>query len=198
MSRLLLTVLAALFLFPVAHAQTTFGLRAGLNVSTFTGDSATNLDPKLGFSGGVVAMVPLGASGLFVQPELTYSMKGARQAVGGDVAASVDYVEVPLLLGFAAPVTETGLVIGAYAGPTLGLKVREDVVASFGAISFAPDTDAFRSTDVGAAVGAMVGAGPFAVDARYTLGLGDALSDDVNGELRNNVFTISGVYRFGR
>jgi hypothetical protein len=199
MNRLLLAALAALLVLPAASAQVAFGARAGLNVSTFTGDSASDFDPKLGFAGGLTATAPLGTSGLFVQPEIGYSQKGAR--IEGNTVTStwaVDYVEPALLVGFAGPVTQTGLSLGVYAGPTLGIKTREARSGTSGPITVIRDTDAFRSTDVGVAAGLTLGAGPFAVDGRYTVGLNDALSDDVvNAELRNSAFTISAVYRFG-
>ncbi len=192
--RFLLLAAALLAAAPAASAQTAFGARAGLNVSTFSGDDATNLDPKLGFNGGVFANVPVGMSGLFVQPELGYAQKGAESSNRNE---QVDYAEANLLVGYAVPVTETGLTIGAYAGPSLGLKVRESVSTNFLGMTVTADTDRFKTTDLGALLGATVGAGPFAVDARYTLGLQNALESS-NQELRNGAFTISGVYTFGR
>ena len=192
-SLLAAALLAAPALSPAAQAQTTFGLKAGLNVSDFTGDDApSNTDPRLGFSGGVFATVPVGQSGLYVQPEALYSMKGVDGGGNSNTTLAVDYVEIPLLLGYAVPVTQSGLTLGAYAGPALGIKVRENLNGGFGSAN----TDAFKSTDVGAALGATLGAGPFAIDGRYTLGLTNAL-DVNNGDLRNGAFTIGAAYRFG-
>lgn len=196
--RLLLLAAALLVAAPAVSAQTALGARAGLNVSTFTGDDARGLEPKLGVNAGVFAHVPIGTSGLFVQPELSYAQKGARFVAGGaTLTSSVDYIEPAFLIGFAVPVTETGLTIGAYAGTALAVKAREDVEAAFPGIIITPDTDAFKTTDFGTLVGATVGAGPFAVDARYALGLQNALDSDTR-ELRNGAFTISVVYTFGR
>lgn len=189
MTRLVLAALAALSVLPAAHAQATFGLKAGLNVSRFAGESApTGAESRLGVAGGVTADVPLTPQ-LSFRPEVLYAMKGVTD---GDVTLAVDYVEIPALLAVTVPATDTGLLVGAYAGPVLGLKVRESLDGSFGSIS---GGDVFNSTDVGAAVGLTVGAGPFAVDGRYTIGLTDAAE---NLDLQNHAFTISGVYRFGR
>jgi hypothetical protein len=191
MTRFTLATLAALFVLPVAHAQVSFGLKAGLNVSSFSGsDAPNNTDPRLGFAGGVTADVPLGMSGLAFRPEVLYTMKGVQSA-NGNTTLAVDYIEVPALLAYEAPVTYSGLRLGAYAGPTLAFKVRESLDGRLGSVN----ADVFNSTDVGAAFGATAGAGAFSVDARYTLGLTDAAD---NLSLRNNAFTISGVYRFGR
>lgn len=186
MTRFLLAALAVLLVGPAAQAQASFGARAGLNVSSFSGDDApTNGDPRLGFSGGLTADLPVTPQ-LSLRPEVLYSMKGETN---GNTTLAVDYIEVPVLLAFEAPATETGLMIGAYAGPSLAVKVREDISGPLG------NLDVFRSTDVGAAIGATVGAGAFAVDARYTLGLMDAVE---NAQVRNNAFTVSAIYRFGQ
>lgn len=186
MNRFLLAAAAALLILPAANAQATFGARAGLNVSNFSGDDApANGDPRLGFSGGLTADIPFTPQ-LSLRPEVLYSMKGETD---GNTTLAVDYIEVPVLLAFQAPATDTGLMVGAYAGPSLAFKVREDVSGPLG------NLDVFNSTDVGAAVGATVGAGAFSVDARYTLGLTDAIE---NLNVRNNAFTVSAVYHFGR
>lgn len=200
-TRSLLVALAALLAVPAASAQTAFGLRAGLNVSDFSGDDApSNTDPRLGFAGGVFARVPVGTSGLYVQPEVGYSMKGvsAEDGVGNDATIALDYVEVPVLLGYATPVTDSGLMLGAYAGPALGIKVRESLDLGFDGGSGSVDSDVFKDLDFGAAFGVTVGAGAFGIDGSYTLGLGDVLDTDVDTDVRNGVFTIAGTYTFGR
>ena len=182
---------------PAAQAQTTFGVAAGLNVSNLSGDDAANsLDPRLGFSGGLFANAPLGTSGVYVQPEVRYSMKGATDGTNNsnnDATFAIDYLEIPVLVGYAAPVTQNGLMVGAYVGPSLGIKLRENLSTGVGSL----DSDIIKTTDVGAAVGATVGAGPFGVDARYTFGLTNILDSGNNSDLRNNAFTIGATYRFG-
>ncbi len=200
-TRSLLVALAALAAVPAASAQTAIGLRAGLNVSDFSGDDApANTDPRLGFAGGLFARVPVGASGLYVQPEVGYSMKGvsAEDGSGSDATIAVDYIEVPLLLGYATPVTVSGLMLGAYAGPALGIKARESLDLNGNGGSGSVDSDVFNDLDVGAAFGVTVGAGAFGVDGRYTLGLTNALDTNDDADVRNGVFTIAGTYTFGR
>ena len=191
--RTLLLAAAAFAALPAAQAQTTFGLRAGLNVSDFSGDEIPGSQPRLGFTGGAFVNLPVGASGLSVQPEVSYSQKG----VDGDnnnVEYRVDYIEVPILLRYQTVVTDSGLMVGGYAGPALGFKVSEELAGNAGAI----DTDLFKSTDIGAAFGVTVGAGAFGVDGRYTLGLSDATNDASPDDLRNGVFSIAATYTFGR
>lgn len=201
MSRLLsLLALALLVAAPAAFAQgygyrpgPTVGLKAGLNVADLYGsDAPANTDPRLGFSGGLTADIPVTPL-VSVRPEILYTQKGTSSSTS-DATLSLDYVEVPVLVGVTVPATDTGLMIGAYAGPSIAFKVRES--ANF----FSGTSDVFRDTDFGGAFGVTVGAGPFGVDARYTVGLQNAIDGDLLGanEVRNGVFTVSGVYHFGR
>lgn len=202
MTRLLPLALVALLAAPGAFAQfygaargPAIGFKVGLNVADLTGsDAPTNTDPRLGFSGGLVADVPITPM-LSVRPEVLYTQKGVSSS-DNNATLSVDYLEIPVTLAVTVPVTETGLMAGAYAGPALGIKVRESTSA-FG-LPNAPNV--FKSTDLGAALGVTVGAGPFSVDGRYTLGLQDAIDSNVfgNNSVRNGVFSISGVYMLGR
>ena len=203
MTRLLPLALVALLAAPGAFAQyyraapgPAFGLKAGLNVADLTGaDAPVNTDPRLGFSGGLMADVPI--TPMFsVRPEVLYSQKGVSSSTN-DVTLAVDYIEIPVLVAATIPATETGLMLGAYVGPALGVKVRESL-NGFGGL---PNADnVFKSTDLGAAFGVTVGAGPFMIDGRYTVGLQDAIDSNVfnNNNARNAVFSFSGVYLFGR
>lgn len=188
---------------PAVSAQAAIGLRAGLNVSDFSGDDAPeNTDPRLGFSGGLFATIPVGASGLFVQPEVIYTQKGVKSGddrSGESGTLKLDYVEVPVLLGYAVPVTQSGLTLGAYAGPAVAFKAGESLEFNSALGGGSLDSDLFRDIDLGGAAGVTVGAGPFAVDGRYTFGLANALDTEEGdlSEVRNNVFTIAATYRFG-
>ncbi len=192
-TRSLLVALAALLAVPAASAQTSFGLRAGLNVADLTGDNIAGSKPRLGFTGGVFANVPVGASGFSVQPEVSYSQKGVASD-NSSAEYRVDYVEVPVLLRYQTVVTDSGLLVGGYAGPAIGFKISEEVAGNGGSVN----TDVFKSTDVGAAFGVTVGAGPFGVDGRYTLGLSRATNEGALADVRNGVFSIAGTYTFGR
>lgn len=193
-------VAPALASVPAASAQqSTFGLKAGLNVATLTGDNTDDLDPRLGFAGGAFVEIPVTPS-FSVQPEVLYTQKGARETDGTtDATIALDYLEVPVLFKYTVPVTRSGLLLGGYVGPALAFKLNENVEADFGGTTVSEDTDFAKSTDVGVAFGATVGAGPFAVDGRYTLGLTNVVDSDVSDDdARNGVFTISALYRFGR
>lgn len=89
-----------------AHAQTAtttndnhFGVKVGGSLTNFVGsDVSSSISSKIGFHGGFLANISLGDR-LSVQPELLYSMKGAKDEVAGIKATqTLHYIELPILL----------------------------------------------------------------------------------------------------
>ena len=198
--RTLLASALLLGLAPLAAAQPTFGIRAGLNVASLSDfEFAGSLDsqPRLGFAGGVFAELPLNPS-FAVRPEVLFAQKGETGAADGDdsdVTFALDYVEVPVLGRFAlspSPTLEAGLMAGPYAAFKLGESIDSGVINV--------DTDDVESVDYGVVVGGEVGSGPFFVDLRYALGLASVFdgTSDLEDSPRNGVFTVSAAYKFGR
>ncbi|MDT0630329.1 porin family protein [Rubrivirga sp. S365] len=217
----LLSLLALGLALPTA-AQTTYGVRAGLNVSDVVGfddnDIAVGIDktPSLGFVGGVFAEVPVSPR-FSIRPEVLYSRKGVSfdpsddfvdDIVDFDSGISLGYIEVPVLARVGVPLGQF-LDAGLLVGPTFAFKVSEsfDANGSVGGVDFDLDDlitedgeDAFETFDFGLAVGAEVGSGPFYVDLRYTPSLLNANRNDSDlaPTLRNSVFSVTGTFKFGR
>jgi len=194
----ILTLFAACaFLAPASLAQVDFGVRAGLNVSTFTGD-AEDSEAKLGFIGGGYLNYAFSPT-LSIQPEVLFSQKGAEFTEDNlTVTYRLDYIDVPVLLKYTLP-TGTNLLPSLYAGPQVSFKVSESVRAE----GISVDTEFIKSTDFGLTFGADVGARlagrtqQFGVGLRYFLGLADIQDfEDGEGSLRNNVFTVSAYFGF--
>ena len=212
-----------------AQAQSpSFGLKAGLNTATlfFDDDGAFDEDgiekqARLGFVGGVTADVPFTPS-LGLRTEVLYAQKGFKTSFNfegtdeaGDFDASqtiqLDYLEVPVLLNVMIPM-QNGLEVGVQAGAVPAFKLRAALNCGGEADDdqfCEPEGDAareefdsqFKSFDLGGALGLTVGAGPFAVDARYTLGLLNVVDEEELEEddsVKNGVFSIAAIYRFGR
>lgn len=221
--RTLLALTLALGLASAASAQTTFGLRAGLNVSDLTGFDEGELDgaesqPSLGLVAGAFAELPL-SERIAVRPEVLYSQKGfkvtERETFEGSVAElevdyNLDYVEVPILLRVGTPLSPT-LDAGLLIGPALAFKVNEsfDIDATVDGVEVELeeedidlDGDVFESFDLGLAVGAEIGSGPFYVGLRYTPGLLDVNKNEEDDPsaptIRNSVFSVTGTFKFGR
>jgi hypothetical protein len=203
--RLLPLVLLLIGLAPQVHAQFQFGVRAGLNVADFSGDDAGDTDPRLGFHAGVSAAFPF-ANSLFIRPEALYSQKGAGYTEDGDdVSFNIDYLDIPVLLGYTLP-TRTNLLLQLYAGPQLSVKLSESVRAE----GLGVDLDLVKSTDLGLVLGGDVGAvrvgsrQAFGVGLRYAFGLTDIIDASglggpdptVSSDVRNRVLSVSAFYNF--
>ena len=128
-------MLAAVMLFtaaPLFAEGMMFGVKAGLNMSNWTGDDAAldfGVDPssKMGFGGGV--FFGYSFSELFgIQAEALYMMKGATyeaefEGTTYTADAKIDYFEVPLLLKVTIP-TEGKIKPAIFAGPALSPTTR--------------------------------------------------------------------------
>ncbi len=208
--------LLLLFVFQISalHGQVTFekGFIAGLSSATidFKPDANLQVESNTNVLAGAYGEAVLPGP-LSVQLNMLYMQKGASLKVeGGEDVYSVKYLEFPVLakLSFAmAPTVSYHL----YGGPAFALKLSETIP---GSDDTAPLQDAFKSTDLGVAVGAgfsvATGKGAINIGARYTLGLSNVYTDnntdidddkftgEVGGEepeLKNKVFAI--LFSFG-
>lgn len=224
--RTILFSLAMLAIAAPALAQPSFGVKAGLNVADIFVDTGDDFDfdneLRLGVVAGATVDVPLSPT-LGARIEALYAQKGYRLEtrftdantpdptfIEGSLTVKLDYLEVPVLLNVMVPM-QSGLEIGVQAGVVPAFLINDGIGCSgFDAseVDICADIDdenedlGFDSFDLGAAAGATVGAGPFAVDLRYTYGLIDIQDDDDfnvgQTTVRNGVFSVTGVYRFGR
>ena len=153
-----------------AHAQSvSVGLKAGVSLANFVGKDVDESKLKAGANAGVALELGL-SNGLALQPELLYSMKGARaedQNLGIKYTTTLHYVDVPVLIKLNAggPFFE----LGPQVGFLLGVKnTREQGTTTVS------DTNksAYKTTDVGAVVGVgyHFGSGP-SIGVRYNPGL---------------------------
>ncbi len=77
-----------------------FGLKIGINLSSFTGDDAADLDRKTGFLGGAYFEKRLGSSAILCL-EALYSQKGnissgEHDSVKVDITRKIDYLDIPI------------------------------------------------------------------------------------------------------
>jgi hypothetical protein len=197
-----------------ASAQIKFGLKGGVNLADMAGDgwvvlaaeAETTVDHKfsLGFGGGVFAQVPLGQSGLLLQPEALFIVKGYKRETGGsDIThtAKWNYIEVPVLVKYSIPMQgkiSPNLFAGPFAAFNIGGKI------TFGNIPASEedgyeylDIDNIKALDFGITFGggldfAVGPAGKLTFDVRYTMGLTDAF-DDVTAEEAANLGENTGM-----
>src|SRR5690349_8635856 len=97
-----LRVLAILLLAQtVTHAQSKFGVRAGLNVSNASFDNLPDKRERFGYHVGVFADVPVLPGFMSLQPELNYSTKGAAyKPLNERKTLDLNYVDFLLPVAF--------------------------------------------------------------------------------------------------
>jgi len=177
-----------------SNAQVKFGVKAGANFYKFSGSDTDfedeSPDMKVGIAGGGMVNIPINEM-FSVQPELLYSMEGAKYSISGvDLKFNVNFINVPILIqynssGFYA---ETGPQIGFLTSAKVKVEDEEEDYKEF-----------FKSTAFSWAIGlgyrlpSGIGFG-----ARYNLGLSSlADDDDDDTDIKSSGFHIGISYLFG-
>lgn len=178
-----LMLIAALAVFGVNYSNAqglSFGVKAGVNFATFTGDDSAEANGLTSFHVGGV--VNIGITEKFsVQPELLYSAQGTDSNLGD---FRLDYINVPVLAKF---MVAGGLSVEA--GPQIGFltsaKLEGENIKEF-----------VKSNDLTGLLGLGYKLGDnlnFA--ARYNFGLSN-IADNLDADLKNGVFQLSIGYMF--
>lgn len=175
MKKLLIIIAIVLFVFTNVHAQdVNFGVKAGVNFATITGDDVDSFSSRTAFHVGLVSEIVISETFSF-QPELLYSAQGSDWSEDFDGESfegsyNVDYLNVPLMAKFYV-----GEGFSLEAGPQVGLLLSAKAEGDF-----ADDDlkDYLKGIDFGVNFG--VGyklEGGLNFGARYNLGLSDANDD---------------------
>ncbi|MAZ29490.1 MAG: hypothetical protein CL868_20750 [Cytophagaceae bacterium] len=80
--------------------KTRYGVKAGINVSSLSGDVFDDASSRVGAAAGFFATIPVGGNFSF-QPEFLYSGQGVKPDSGDNPVnqrEELDYLQVPLLL----------------------------------------------------------------------------------------------------
>lgn len=145
MKKVLLSLGLVAILSGAAQAQgIKFGAKAGASLTNVVGDDASNDNSyKFGFNGGVLAN--FGINDMFsIQPEVLYSMKGAK--TNGDARVNLNYVDVPVMVKVATGAT--GLFFEA--GPQVGFLLSANAKNNSNSVDV---KDLYKSVDFGYAAG---------------------------------------------
>jgi hypothetical protein len=207
MKKIILTVLV-IFAFGFANAQKAqFGIKGGLNISNFSGDTqGVDFKSRVGFNAGVFAAIKL-AEKITLQPEILFSTQGAEaenvevfvddMLFTGDIKFNLSYINVPVMLKYYAADK-----FNLEAGPQIGFLTSAKTSTKMDGYSQTFDDDAkdyFESVDFGLNFGAgydftkNISAG-----IRYNLGLSNILKTEPgdNSKSENSVFSLSVGYKF--
>lgn len=192
MKKIVLSIMAIL-VFGFANAQKTrFGVKGGLNVSSFAGGDYYDSKSLIGFHVGGFAEIKV-IERLAIQPELLFSTQGAKLEYFGDsdVDNKLNYLNVPVLAKFFITKEFT-----VEAGPQIGflLSAKEDSRNA---------KDDFKSVDFGFNFGVGYSfTDNLGVNLRYTVGLAniaDYETDNVEDFLdspKNSNLALSLAYKF--
>ena len=175
MKKILLIAIIFLGSLTTINAQS-FGIKGGFNFSNFTGNDANDFNVLTSFHGGLVAEMHL-LNALSVQPELLYSMQGAKTK---EETYKLNYISLPVV--FKLYFTDG---FNIHVGPQVGLLISESD-------NFTP----YDSTtyDLGFAGGAeFFFADNLSVQARYNAGA-TKISD--NREIKNSALQLSLCFMF--
>ncbi|MCW4467442.1 PorT family protein [Flavobacterium sp. MFBS3-15] len=181
-----------------------FGIKAGLNIATITGD-VNDASPRLGVHFGVTAEFKL-SDRFSIQPELLYSMQGVKETVSeeylgsiitGEGTTKMDYINLPVMAkiylsdGFS-------LEVGPQIGVLVSGKISYDLNFEGENVSGTEDASSeLKSVDFAfnAGLGYKLPSGLF-FQGRYSLGLTNTYDGDFDTEGKNGVLQFSIGYQF--
>ena len=172
-----------------------FGVKAGVNLSNFTGDYESK-DAKVGFNAGLTVDYALSPE-IYLLSGLEFTTKGAKfkDEDNASVTANSYYLQLPIHLGYKFKVADdTKLVL--HAGPYLAYGVGGKIKTKLGSLSTETDffEDGVKRFDAGLGLGAGVEFGKFSVGLGYDFGLTKLADGD--GSPKNMNASLSVGYKF--
>ena len=192
--------------FAFAQTSPSFGLKAGLNISSISDDGYEESKSKAGFYGGVFMNAPLSEQ-FSIQPEVMYSQLGAKTdyKLAGTTFSNelkLDYITVPVMFQFRATPA-----FYLEAGPEFGFLVsaKSKNTVSNGNGSGSNTNELNKDNFNGFNFGLGLGLGfditkNFGVNARYTAGFSDVTKPEsdpsTDAKNRNNNFQVGLSYKF--
>jgi hypothetical protein len=170
-----------------ASAQA-FGVRAGVNISTISGDYYDS-STQTGYYAGIYKEIPVVKDIFFIQPEIQYSSQG----FSSDLADyTIDYITVPVL----AKVYVVKL-LSFETGPQFGFKISDKSDSNIPA--FDPDFDPdFETFDPAWAFGASLNL-PFglSINTRFISSFNSVFKEgDYNSDGKSQVFQVGAAFQF--
>lgn len=184
-----------------AQAQSAkFGIKAGTSLTSYSGKDSDGAAYKFGFNGGVMANFAF--NDMFsIQPEVLYSMKGAKDDGNGDYRVNANYIDVPVLAKIATGSTGLFFELGPQVGFLASAKAKDGNTTQ-------DIKDSFKTVDFGYAAGlgfqvsnAMIGLrynGGFTnVGKSYTYTVSNVTYTAEAANTKNSAFQLYVGYMFG-
>jgi opacity protein-like surface antigen len=175
-----------------------YGVKAGVNFATLTGDVPDDVKTRTGFHTGVVAEFKL-TEQFSIQPELLYSQQGTKYdfkdidtGINIESTWKMDYLTLPVAAKYYI-IEGFSVEAGPQIGYRLGAKIKTEA-SGFGEQEYdlKDDTKAIEFGVIGG-VAYDLPIGLF-FQARYNAGISKVNDDDDN--VKNGVFQLSVGYKF--
>jgi len=150
--------------FGTVYGQTTFGAKAGLNLSNLSIEDASDKNMVTGLHAGVFVNFPI-SEAFSVQPELLFSQKGTKWDPMENVEAKLiqSYIDLPVNLVYNLA-KDFDFQLGPYVGFLAGSKID-------GTFEDDLDKDYFNSLDFGLQGGLRFFLSPVYLGFTYKYGL---------------------------
>lgn len=191
MKRIILAAIAVMAFGFTNAQQTRFGIKGGLNITSFAGGNYYDSKSLVGFQVGGFAEIKI-IERLSIQPEVLYSTQGAKLEVGmTNFDSKLDYINIPVLAKFYVTKQFT-----VEAGPQIGFLVS--------AKSNGNDAkDLYKSADTGFNFGAGYNfTDNVSVNLRYTVGISNIEDYNIDNvqqyydSPKNSVLALTLGYKF--
>ena len=175
----------------MSNAQT-FGIRGGFNTSNISFSNLPDRSERYGFHLGVFADVPITSGFMAIEPELSYSVKGATfKYTNVSQTLTLNYIDFLLPLVFKIDAFD--LKVGPYAAylvstPDYAFTTSTTVMVN-----------AFNKVDAGLTAGLAYNFSKLSVGVRYNQGLVNVTTDTSRpfmGDGKNAVGQVSLGYKF--
>jgi hypothetical protein len=174
------------------QAQISFGIRGGLNVTNISFDNLLNKSERVGYHIGIFADLPLLPDFISVQPELSYSVKGAAfKPLNKRQTLNMNYVD------FLLPVAFKLGPIDLQVGPFASYLVSKPDYTVFNDNTIV--VDAFKKMDAGLTGGLSYNFNRMLIGIRYSQGFVDVTKDNARlllGSGKTAVGQVSLGFRF--
>jgi len=176
----------------ISQAQIKFGVRAGLNASNVSFPNLPEKSERFGFHVGAFADVPVSPNFISIQPELSYSVKGAAfKFLNERQTLNMNYID--FLVPVAFKLDAFDLQVGPFASYLISTPdytfYNDNTVM----------VDAFKKFDAGLTAGLSYNFSKIMVGVRYNQGFIDVTQDNSRpflGSGKNAVGQISLGYKF--
>jgi hypothetical protein len=186
------------------YAQVQAGLKVGSNISSLYGDDVISAKTKTGYVFGGYFTFQFDRM-LAIQPEVYYSMKGAKdRAAVSDATPTItytlDYIEIPILLKMIVPLEGSNFKPALFVGPYMSFVTTSKIKTELAGESEEHDYNLIHSLDLGLQWGVGIGFNVWGtelgLDFRCIIGLSPIDRSAKEYDIKNNVYNFNLYYGF--